>query len=106
MIPAPIGTQTTKGVAINNIDGNKYKSADWVQRHLATTRKDHWICTKGTSTSSYFSNPKKVVHTLFNWFKANVTDSEVKAIKYIKSLKQPMDLAEPFDSPVTLMESS
>ena len=29
MIPTPIETQTPKVAAINNIDGNKYKSAVW-----------------------------------------------------------------------------
>ena len=94
MMPAPIETQTPKVAAINNIDGNKYKSAAWAQLNLATTRKDNWICTKGTGISSYFSNPKKAVHTLFNWYKKDVTDSNLNAIKYIDSLKQPMQLAE------------
>ena len=94
MIPAPIETQTPNAAAINNTDGNKYKSAAWAQLNLATMREDNWICTKGTGISSYFSNPKKPVHTLFNWFKADVTDSNLNATKYIDSLKQPMELIE------------
>ena len=93
-IIAPIETQTPKAAAINNTDGNKYKSADWAQLNLATTRKDNWICTKGTSISSYFSHPKNAVHTLFNWYKKNVSDSDLNNIKFIDSLKQPMQLAE------------
>ena len=94
MMPAPIETQTPKAAAINNTDGNKYKSATWAQLYLTPTRKDNCICTKGTSISSYFSNPKKAVHTLFNWFKADVKDSDLNAINYIESFKQPMELAE------------
>ena len=30
---------TTVGVAINNIDGNKLRNAEWIQRHLDTTRQ-------------------------------------------------------------------
>ena len=56
--------------------------------------KDHWICTKGSSISSYFIIPTKAVHTLFNWFKAEVTENDVKAMNYIESLKQPMKLAK------------
>ena len=92
--PAPIDAQTTVGAAINNIDGNKFRTAEWAQRHLDTTRQQHWISTKSTINSSYFSNPTKAIHTLLNWFEAIVTESYVKAIKYIESLNQPMKLAE------------
>ena len=94
MMPDPFETQPQAAAANNNTDVNKFQSTNWAQINLATTREDHWICTKGTGTSSYFSNPKKAVHTLFNWFKADVTDSDLNAIKYIDSLKQPMQLAE------------
>ena len=87
MMPALFETQTPKVPAINNTDGDKYKSVAWAQLNVVTTSEDHWICTKGAGTSSYFSNPKKAVHTLFNWFKADVTDSDLNAIKYIDSLK-------------------
>ena len=66
MIPTLGETHPPKAAAVTNTEGNQYKNADWAQKHLAITRKDNWTCTKGTGTSSYFSNPKKVVHTLFN----------------------------------------
>ena len=65
----------------------------WANIHLATTREDNWICTRGTGISSYYSNPKKAVHTLFNWHKIAVSDSDLNNIEYIDSLKQPMLLA-------------
>ena len=94
MIPVPIETKTQKVAAINNTDGNKYKSADWAQLNLATTRKNNWIYTKGTGISSYFSNPKKAVHMLFNWYKKAVSDSNLNNIKFIDSLKQSIQLAK------------
>ena len=94
MNPVPIEAQTTVGAAINNIDGNKFQTTEWAQRHLATAHQQHWISTKTTINSSYFSNPTKAVQTLLNWFEANVTESYVKAIEYIKSLNQKMELTE------------
>ena len=93
-MPIPGETQPPKAAAVNNTEGNQYKNADWAQKHLAIAREDNWICTKGTGTSSYFSNPKKAVHTLFNWYNKDVTASDLNAIKYINSLKEPMLLAE------------
>ena len=81
----------TIGAAINNIDGNKLRTTEWTQRNLDTTRQQHWI---STNNKSCFSNPTQAVHTLLNWFKANVTERDVKAIKYIESLNQPTELAE------------
>ena len=94
MMPDLIETQPQTAVATNNTDVNKFQSADWVNINLATTREDNWICTRGTGISSYYSNPKKAVHTLFNWHKRDVSDSDLNNIKFIDSLKQPMQLAE------------
>ena len=92
-LPDTIETQTQNAAAINNMDINKFQSAAWAQINLATMRKDNWICTKGTGISSYFSNLKKAVHTLFNWYKIAVFDSNLNNIEFIDSLKQPMQLA-------------
>ena len=92
-LPDPIDAQAQTAVATNNIIGNKFRSAEWANIHLATTREENWICTRGTGISSYYCNPRKAVHTLFNWHKIAVSDSDLNNIEFIDSLKQPMLLA-------------
>ena len=98
MMPTFGETHPPKASAVNNTDGNKYQDVYWAQTHLAITRKDNWICTKGTGSSSYFSNPKKAVRTLFNWHDKDITASDLDAIQYIHSLKEPILLAESIKS--------
>ena len=93
MLPDPVDKQAQTAAATNNTIGNKFRFAEWANSHLATTREDNWICTRGTGISSYYSNPKKAVHTLFNWHKIAFSDSDLNNIEYIDSLKQPTLLA-------------
>ena len=89
MLPDPIDAQAQTAAATNNTIDNKFQSAEWANIHLATPREDNWICTRGTGISSYYSNPKKAVHTLFNWHKIAVSNSDLNNIEFIDSLKQP-----------------
>ena len=61
------------------------------QRYLVLKRQQHWISTKN---SGVFDNLIQAVHTLMNWFKADVTERDVKVIQYIESLNQPTELVE------------
>ena len=93
-MPFFANTHPARKSAANNKEGNKFQDTDWAHKHLACTREDNWICTKGAGPSSYYSNPKKAVHTLFNWHNKEITANEVNAIQYINTLKEPMRLAE------------
>ena len=66
---------------LNKSPGNQSKDVHWVQRHLASSREDNWICTKGAGLSSYYSNPTKAVYTLFNWHNKDITASDLQAIE-------------------------
>ena len=78
-------------INVNNIDGNSYRNTEETQRFLASKRQQKWISIK---ISSVFSNPTQAVHTLMNWFQAEVTENDVKAIPYISSLNQTTELAQ------------
>ena len=65
-----------------------YKSTVWNNVHLAPTREENWVYTRGPGASSYYSNPKKAVRTLFKWHQLIVSDSDLSNTKYINSLKQ------------------
>ena len=91
-------THPAKKSAVNNIEGNKFQYTEWAHKHLASTRKDNWICTKAAGPSSFYSNPKKAVITLFNWHNKEITASKLNAIQYINTLKEPMRLAESIKS--------
>ena len=93
LLPGPTDAQAQTVAAINNTIDNKHKSTAWANVHLAPTREETWICTRGPGASSYYSNPTKAVHMLFNWHKITVSDSELSNIEYINSLKQPELLA-------------
>ena len=83
---------------LNKSPGNQSKDVHWVQQHLASSREDNWICTKGAGPRSFINNPTKAVYTLFNWHNKDITASDLKAIEYINSLKEPMLLAESIKS--------
>ena len=86
-------THPAKKSPVNNIEGNRFQDTEWAHKHLACTREDNWICTDAEGPSSFFSNPKKAVITLFNWHDKKITASEVNAIQYINTLKEPIRLA-------------
>ena len=83
---------------LNNSPGNQSKDVHWVQQHLESSREENWICTKGAGARSFINNPTKAVYTLFNWHNKYITASNVQAIEYINSLKEPMLLAESIQS--------
>ena len=56
-------------------------------------REENWVCTSGPGISSYYSNPTKAVHTLYNWHNIAISDSDLSNIEYIDSLKHPELLA-------------
>ena len=100
IMPMPLfgNTHQAKKLAVNNIKGNKFRNTELAHKHLACTRKDNWICTKAAGPSSFYSNPKKAVITLFNWHDKEITASKLNAIQYITTLKEPMRLADSIKS--------
>ena len=78
------------GINVNNIESDSNRNTEETQRFLALKRKQKWISIKN---SSVFSNPTQAVYTLMNWFQAEVTENDVKAIPYIGSLNQTTELA-------------
>ena len=93
LVPDPIDALAPPAVATNTTIGNMHKNTARANVHLAPEREDNWICTSGPGASSFYSNPTKVVHTLFNWYQIIISDSDLSNIKYINSLKQPELLA-------------
>ena len=83
---------------LNNTQGNISRDIHWVQQHLESYREENWICTRGVGSRSFIDNPTKAVHTLFNWHNKRITASDVQAIEYINSLREPMMLAESIQS--------
>ena len=93
LLPNPMDAQAQTAAAINNTIGNMYKSTAWANVHLAPMREENWICTRSPGASSFYRNPTKAVHTLFNYHQIIVSDSDLSNIEYINSLKQPELLA-------------
>ena len=93
MMPFVGNTHPAKKVPINNADGNKTQYTAWANEHLACPREDNWICTRAAGSSSFYSNPKKAVITLLNWHQKDPTASEVEAIPYMNTLREPIRLA-------------
>ena len=93
LVPDPIDAPAQTAIAINTTISNMHKNTAWANVHLAPTREDNWICTRGPGASSFYSNPKKAVRTLFNWYQIIVSDSNLSNIEFINTLKQPELLA-------------
>ena len=88
LLPDPTDAQAQTASAINNTIGNMHKSTAWANVHLAPTREENWVCTRGPCASNNYSNFTKAVRTLFNWHQIIVSNSNLSNIKYINSLKQ------------------
>ena len=85
LLPNSIDAQASTVAAVNNMEENKFQSTTWVQLNIVTTREVNWIHTKSKGISSYYVNPRKAIHTMFNWHTIAVSDNDLNIIKYIST---------------------
>ena len=82
-------------VALNHNDepGNYLKTNKETEYLLTPTRRVQWICADGDTV---FDNPRKVLHSMLNWFDVITSKEDLKAIPQIKNLYDPDELVGSF----------